>query len=215
MFLRRFRASLEPLRSQPDYGENADGNPFARNASVNGESKGCLMAVCNDCDALIRECGEKIEAKNRILDEEYTENGISNHAHVTIQYGVCENSDKVREWCEKNVHPFTFKITGADVFKNEDSWVLVMRCNDESLKEVHKNFCRDIPHVDGEFPDYAPHMTICYMKPETPYDDVVKLCNEKLSGREVSVDKFEYSDENDNLNIIVLKEGENSEKEEE
>ncbi len=214
MFLRRFRSSFEPLRFQPDYGEEGESNPFARTASADGESRGCLMAVCKDCDALIRECGEKVDSKNRILDEDYTENGISDHAHVTIQYGVCEGNEKVREWCEKNAHPFTFKITGADVFRNEDSWVLVMRCNDDALKQLHNDFCRDIPHVDGEFPDYAPHMTICYMKPETPYDEVVKFCNEKLSGREVEVEELEYSDENDNLERIVLKKVENSSEEE-
>lgn len=203
MMLRRFRAGLEPLRLQPDYGENGDGNPFARTASDN-DSKGCLMAVCEGFDDLIMECGKRIPEQDRIVDEDYTDNGISNHAHVTVQYGVCEGLEKVMDWCKRNVHPFTFKITGADIFKNEDSWVLVMRCNDEALKKLHSDFCRDIPHVDGEFPEYSPHMTICYMKPDTKCDDVVKFCNERLSGKEVDVKELEYSDSDDSVEKIVL-----------
>lgn len=199
MMLRRFRGSMEPLRSSPDYGEREDMNPFARIAAVEKPSTGCLMAVLPDeCTALINECGEKIDPKYRILDEEYTENGISERAHVTLKYGICGSSDDVREWCSEKLSPFNVVFTGASVFKNDDSWVLVMLCGKDKVYEYNSELCKTIPHIDP-YDKYTPHMTICYMKPGTECDEVLKYCNEKFSGKEYEVSEMEYSDENDKV----------------
>ena len=213
IMLRRWRASLEPLRARPDYGEHEDGNPFARNASEkDGDGYGCLMAVCPDeINALIQECGNKIDIKDRLVDEDFTDEGISDHAHVTLKYGIVDSPEKVVDWCGKNIHPFKFKTTGADVFKNEDKWVLVIRCADKSLKDINEDVCKHIAHVDDDFGEYKPHITICYMKPETDYQDVLKFCNDNVSGKEIAVSAVEYSDKDDNVQKIELK-GQKSDK---
>ena len=204
MILRRFRANVGLLRDQPDYGESEDGNPFARVASE-GESHGCLMAVCPDeFDGIIKNAADKVEA-NALVDEEWAEGGISDKAHVTLKYGICEDSEKVLKWCSDNlIKPFSFRFTAADIFENEDKWVLVMLCDKEELGEINKNLCKSIPHVDSEFEDYKPHMTICYVKPETDCNEAVKFLNDTLSGREVEITEVEYSDADDKTTKLKL-----------
>lgn len=202
--LRRWRASLEPLRSQPDYGENADSNLYARTASED-VSYGCLMAVCpEDMNALVRECGNIVDVKDRILDQSWTDDGISSKAHITIKYGVVSPTDKVVDWVSKNAKPFNFRFIGADVFKNDDSWVVIVKCETENLSKINHDFSKNIPHVDDDYGGYTPHMTICYVKPNTNVDNVIKHCNEVFSGKECHISVFEYSDEKDDTTEIPV-----------
>lgn len=130
--------------------------------------KGCLMAMILDPkrQALL-DFGNKIvrEEDLYVVGNDY---GREKETHVTILYGFVP--DLTREQVVEIIHdvkPFTVTLTAVDVFKNENEGFDVVKFSVEGSELRRLNERAQRYPNQNDYPDYKPHMTIAYVKPNT------------------------------------------------
>jgi 2'-5' RNA ligase len=116
-------------------------------------------AILNFGNKLIR------EEDLYIVDDEF---GREKETHVTILYGFVPDLSKSQVvQIIRDVKPFTITLTGVDTFKNEKEGFDVVKFSIESpiLRQLNAD-AQKFPN-QNDFPNYSPHMTIAYVKPNT------------------------------------------------
>ncbi len=95
------------------------------------------------------------------------EKGISKDPHVTVMFGVYSFvNPKMIENIVKEFDEFKIFFTMANVFKNEKFDVLTVEVESKELEALN-NRMRSLPHNEGDFHEYKPHLTIAYLNPGT------------------------------------------------
>lgn len=91
--------------------------------------------------------------------------GLETESHITLLYGLYNNVswDDVKSYLMPLSDYKTF-VYNVSVFNNEEFDVLKMDINCDNLKKTNKLLRDNLPH-DEFYPDYHPHMTIAYLKP--------------------------------------------------
>jgi len=98
------------------------------------------------------------------LDEQ--EGGAELDSHVTILYGIKEPAKtaipKIKEML-KNVKQIKVTLGKITVFENPDFDVLKVDVNSPDLTKINTLF-RDNLEYHSDYPDYKPHLTLCFLK---------------------------------------------------
>ena len=127
--------------------------------------------------------------------------GIQNNPHLTLLYGLHDSvtPDMVKSVFENFTDNINIVVDGIDIFENEDYDVVKFNVKaDGALQYLHDELSK-FPNSNS-FPDYKPHITICYVKkgsgkkyikPEYKYEvkNVDKITYSMPSGEKV---KFDY-----------------------
>lgn len=140
--------------------------------------RGCLMCMVSKKDSdLIVEFGKRL-----IKDEDlYVENNEygreSSPCHITLRYGFLKdlNELEIRQLLQ-NQKPFMVEIIGLNKFENPPKYsVSVFKVNSPVLKQL--NEMSGIYLNENDYPEYLPHLTLCYTKPNAniPVKEGLKL----------------------------------------
>ena len=131
--------------------------------------KGCLMAYVDPTYGLqVLKVGRRaIPSSILYTDPEDPTYGYDNEPHVTLKYGFEPDLDRntIAEIL-KGTKPFNVVLTSLNQFQNEKYDVVkfeVQKC--PILTELRRR-CDGYPNTDS-YPDYAPHMTLAYVKKGT------------------------------------------------
>lgn len=84
--------------------------------------------------------------------------------HITILYGVCENSKEIVEEIVKEYESIEVKLGKVGYFKKDPDYdVVIVKIESEDLKRLHEKIKRKLD-VEESFPIYKPHCCIAYVK---------------------------------------------------
>ncbi len=175
--------------------------------SINGHKYGCVMVdipVSN-----WSEITSSIDPEDIFYgDENGDPKGIQENPHVTILYGLHDDvtEDEVKSVFDNFDGDINIEIDGIDIFENKDFDVVKFNVKpDGSLQYLHDELSK-FPNSD-QFPDYKPHITICYVKkgtgkkyvkPEYKYEvkNVNKITYSMSNGKKIY---FNYNSINESI----------------
>jgi 8-oxo-dGTP diphosphatase len=149
--------------------------------------KGCLMLQLpfDNWNEII----SKVD-KNDLYDEEGF--GLEDEPHLTVLYGFTphQNIEKIK----KTVSSFkdlSVRIDNVSVFQNDNYDVLKFGIAKDHDLMLLRNEIEDNFEYESTFPDYNPHCTIAYLKPNTAkkYIDIF----EEYVGSHIKSTEFKYS----------------------
>jgi 2'-5' RNA ligase len=126
--------------------------------------------------------------------------GIQENPHVTILYGTHKEvtPEMIKSVFDNFTDNINIVVDGIDIFENEDYDVVKFNVKpDGALKYLHDELSK-FPNSNS-FPDYKPHITICYVKkgtgkkyvkPEYKYEvkNVNKITYSMPNGKKVYFD---------------------------
>lgn len=130
--------------------------------------------------------------------------GIETEPHLTVKYGLKTEDPAAVQAVADNFKPFTVRLGRTGVFPASESSdgadVLYVRADSPELKKLNKAIGEAID-ADDTFPDYNPHVTLAYLKPE----ESAKYKGKGFAaGTEIRVDSFVATDRNGNPTTITL-----------
>lgn len=152
---------------------------------------GCVMVYLDvkkeDWDKLEAMVNKKDLYLGKDSDRGY---GFENEPHVTVLYGLHSDIplEEIEEVINKMKRP-KLKMQKVSSFNNPDFGVLKFDVESEDLDKENKKFT-EFPHTTS-YPDYHPHATIAYIKPEKIDEYVDKF--KDIEPVEVVVEKIVYS----------------------
>lgn len=100
-----------------------------------------------------------------IPKEALDKKGVETDPHVTVKFGL--NQDRMGDLPEKlkGFGAVKARIGKLTLFEGEERDVLKFDVESEDLHRLNAAVCKHCPHVDT-FPDYHPHITVAYLKPQ-------------------------------------------------
>jgi 2'-5' RNA ligase len=149
------------------------------------------------------------QARARIKPEDLAGDGKDIGAggnHVTVRYGIQDDDTSgIKSFLEKQT-PFDARLGPIDSFpptKNSDgAAVLVAPVESPELHLLNAEIQKHGDFKESDFPDYKPHATVAYVKPEA----VSKYVGDKTTaGKTFRVDSVSISDRNGNHVDVPLK----------
>jgi 2'-5' RNA ligase len=99
----------------------------------------------------------------KIPKEHLAGDGKEKHSHITVKYGLDDESHEGAKEALKDEHPAKVTFGHTSLFKNPDADVLKVEVTGADLHRLHRKL-NSLPHGDT-YPDYAPHSTIAYLRP--------------------------------------------------
>lgn len=92
------------------------------------------------------------EGKGRELD-----------THITVVYGVCDNSVEAVKDILKNYKSIKVKLGKVGFFKKSPDYdVVIIKIESDDLRKLHGDIVRNL-NVEESFPIYNPHCCIAYI----------------------------------------------------
>ena len=135
---------------------------------------GCVMVYLDVDKDKWESLLDKIDKEDLYEPEDDPSYGKESKPHVTALYGLhADISDKDIEKEILNVKKPKIKVGGISAFKNDKFDVLKFDIESKDMHKINKNF-REFPHTNS-YPDYHPHMTIAYLKPDKSDKYIKKL----------------------------------------
>lgn len=119
--------------------------------------------------------------------------GIETEPHITVQYGFDSSkvsADDIARVVD-NFGDVHFTLGALNSFHNDDADILYIEVISEDLLDLNAFLNEDFgEHINYDFPDYVPHITLAYMKPNSssPYK-----FRQEFVGISESVEIIEYS----------------------
>jgi len=194
---------------------NKDNTTFNRE-KPNGEPKfdtgSTQINIRDDSDA-----GKALEAaRNAIPKDELVpsstfggnEEGIEDHPHVTVKFGLKGDlTPKLRKYIE-GLSPFDAKLGKLQSFapnaKRPESAVIYAPIDSPEMHKINGEIAEHGDWKPSDFPDYKPHATLAYVKPEAAKKYVG---DDQVEGKTFPVDHIAISDRNGKVTEIPLKGG--------
>jgi 2'-5' RNA ligase len=150
----------------------------------------CLMINLPDelADQIIAWGKQQIPEESLFVDKD-GDKGREDEIHVTLKYGLLDAmpSPDLKELF-RNTKPFEIALAPITLFRQDDHDVVKLDVHSAQLHALNREVCSIAPYHDT-YPDYHPHITLCYVKKGTcdrlegvsPFDDPVKLGVSSLS----------------------------------
>jgi len=121
--------------------------------------------------------------------------GRKNDYHVTVKYGLhTENKEEVQKFIDKCVEdtktkfPFDISLDKVSKFSPFPEYdVIKIGVKSPELMKLNKLICNEFKYTDSY--DYAPHITLSYVKPNSCND----LIGETIVSGKINVDNLEFS----------------------
>lgn len=151
-------------------------------------SYSCLMLDCQNFKNYLKEIQNKINENDLYIEEDGY--GFETEPHITVLYGIHESDSSVVKNLIK-FKPLTYTLTKLSLFENEKYDVLKCSVKSSDLKKLNKECCKNLKFTSN-FPDYIPHLTVCYLKPGMG-SKYIKLKSESFEDKLTS-GKFLFSD---------------------
>lgn len=164
------------------------------------ESSGQHEFGCAMLKIPFRDWNEIISAikEEDVYDTDGT-HGIEDFPHLTLLYGLKPEitSEQVQQVLTSFGKPLNIEIEGIDLFENKD--YDVVKFNVKKTPELQKlhDMLKTLPNEES-YPDYKPHITICYVNkgtggnyvnPSTKYNfnNLNEVCFSPPSGEKVNL----------------------------
>lgn len=123
---------------------------------------------------------------------ESASDGREHDSHITVKYGLeTKDPEKVAELL-KGQPPITATLGKTSLFKNDDSHVLKVDVDSPDLHRLN-GIIAQLPNGD-KHPDYIPHATIAYLKPDAKISkqyDGIEIPG--VTGQKVVIDRVTFS----------------------
>jgi hypothetical protein len=157
-------------------------------------------------DKAIAWARENIDKDDIYVDPEDPSYGIEDDPHVTILYGVDNESfgpicDLCRKWPRVDI-----KFSGMSVFNGEETGkpydVIKLGVVGHGIYKLHGALRDGIPN-DFKWPEYRPHLTVAYVKAGTGKKYLA--LKHPLEGEELSFDKFQFTGTDKEKKIVKLR----------
>jgi 2'-5' RNA ligase len=116
--------------------------------------------------------------------------GIEDEPHLTLLYGLHkEVKDEDIKKIVDTINKKDIEIVGEgiDIFENKDYDVVKISVKSDYLNELNKEFSK-LPYTT-DYPDYKPHITICYVKSGTGKKYIDKDFKQKFESDNVVYSK--------------------------
>ena len=145
---------------------------------------------------------EKIDKADLMPSTNTTDgSGLEEDSHVTVRYGIDgEDTAGIRKYLESQA-PFEAtlgKITAFPPSEHSDGAApIVIAIESPDLRRMEKEIDQHGDFVERSFPEYKPHTTLAYVKPEAveKYKGANDLLGKKFTVRSVSISKKDGSKE--------------------
>ncbi len=135
----------------------------------------------------------KDNVPNSILCQEEG-HGRESDIHVTVIYGVCDNSVEAVKDIIKNYESIKIKLGKVTYFKNSPDFdVVKIEIISKDLKRLHEDIKRRLD-VEETHPVYKPHCTIAYVKKGEASQFGG---NNFMEGTEITFDKIVFINDKD------------------
>ena len=153
-------------------------------------SYGCIMANCSVKDAKLLNAIDKKLIPDKDLYKEGDEYGFESEKHCTLKYGLKKDISKEElATLFDGVYKFEITLTALSQFKNgkEEGYdVVKWDCKSDILTRLNKKIS-DTYECEDTYPDYKPHITVGYVKPDSFKKEKKNL------NIEVTIDEIVYS----------------------
>jgi len=130
--------------------------------------RGCLMCMIPKSDSdLIVEFGKKLVRDEELYIENDEYGRESSPCHITLRYGFLKdlNELEIRQLIQGQ-KPFIVELIGLDKFEDNPQYKVAMfKVSSPVLKRL--NELSSIYLTENNYPEYQPHLTLCYVKPNT------------------------------------------------
>lgn len=135
---------------------------------------GCVMVYLNVNQDKWDAMQDMIDEDDLYQPEDDPSYGKESEPHVTVLYGLhSDNSDSDIEKEINKIKRPDIKFDGISSFSNPKFDVLKFDVLSKDMNKLNKKF-REFPHTN-DYPDYHPHCTIAYLKPNTAKKYIKKL----------------------------------------
>lgn len=140
-----------------------------------------------------REAADVLKAAGRISDADLAGDGRETQPHVTVRYGLHTTDPAEVARLLQGQGPIRVRMGKTSTFPPSESSdgaaVVKVDVDSPDLHRIHR-LIGDGTEVTDSHPDYKPHVTLAYVKPEAASRYVG---DQSLAGREVTVDRITFS----------------------
>lgn len=162
------------------------------NLGIDTNRLGCIML---DTEPI--EVGSLIDPEDLYTDpeDEFAQGIISESTpHVTLLYGLISSGQAMRKHVDAVLAGWelgSVQIVHVTAFEgNPDYTPLVAEVSTDGLDEGNARL-RLLPHIDT-FPEYRPHITLAYLKPNADVSGYVDALTRRLALMQVKVTGINY-----------------------
>ena len=141
--------------------------------------------------------------------------GIQKNPHLTLLYGLHDTvtPEMVKSVFNKFTGDINIEVDGIDIFENEEFDVVKFNVKpDDTLQYLHDELSK-FPNSNS-FPDYKPHITLCYtkkgtgkkyIKPDYKYQvkNVNKITYSMPNGKKIEIPINNYNSDTTHIGKIM------------